>query len=203
MANRIHITLLRHGRTRADDEDIKEGRFDSPLTEIGRSQAQARAQEFLKRQLKFDYVIASPLKRAHETAQIIAKILAVPLETDPDWMEKDIGPLTGRNWEEFKQENPIPDFRNPYEPFFDTGESNWEIYSRASKALEQTIRRGAGCYLVVAHGLILNAALRTIVGTQPSVNGQGIWFIFGDTGYIRTVYSPAEHRWEILEFKAS
>lgn len=203
MDDRIHITLLRHGRTHADDEGIKEGRYDSPLTDIGREQAKARAQEFLSRKFQFDCIIASTLQRAHETAQIIAKTLAVPIETDPDWMEKDIGPATGKSWEEFKKKYPIPDFRNPYEPFFDTGESSWEIYCRAAKALEQVIRRGAGHYLVVAHGLILNAALRTIVGAQPSPHGQGIWFALGDTGYVRMVYTPAEHKWVLLEFNAN
>lgn len=37
MSNEIHLTLLRHGRSRADDEEVHEGRYDSPLTEAGRT----------------------------------------------------------------------------------------------------------------------------------------------------------------------
>ena len=48
----------------------------------------------------------------------------------------------------------------------------------------------AGQYLVVAHGGILNAALRGIVGAQPNVDGRGIWFALGDTGYARAAYIP-------------
>jgi 2,3-bisphosphoglycerate-dependent phosphoglycerate mutase len=47
MEKEIHITFMRHGRSRAEDEEVHEGRYDSPLTDIGRAQAQIRAQEFL------------------------------------------------------------------------------------------------------------------------------------------------------------
>ena len=33
--NVIDITLMRHGRSRADDEMVHEGRYDSPLTDVG------------------------------------------------------------------------------------------------------------------------------------------------------------------------
>lgn len=39
----MNLTLLRHGRSRADDEDVHEGRYNSPLTDVGRAQAQALA----------------------------------------------------------------------------------------------------------------------------------------------------------------
>jgi 2,3-bisphosphoglycerate-dependent phosphoglycerate mutase len=87
-----------------------------------------------------------------------------------------------------------------YEPFYGVGESDWEIHCRAIRATERIIRRGAGCYLIVSHGGILNAALRGIVGAHPPINGQhGIWFALGDTGYVKTVYTPAKHQWLIEE----
>lgn len=198
----IYLTLLRHGRSRADDEEVHEGRYDSPLTDLGRSQAQARAQEFLSRKFRFDKIVSSTLQRAHETAAIIAQSLNAPLETDSDWMEMDNGPLAGLPRAVALEQYPRPVFRNPYEPFFGTGESDWEIHCRAARAVEKMIRRGPGNYLVVAHGGILNAAMRTIVGAPPSVNQQGIAFGFGDTGYARLLYRPAEHHWRLLEFNA-
>jgi 2,3-bisphosphoglycerate-dependent phosphoglycerate mutase len=77
MRDEIQITLLRHGRSRADDEEVHEGMYDSPLTEVGRSQALARAQEYLSRKFSFDKIISSPLQRAQETAIIIARSLAL------------------------------------------------------------------------------------------------------------------------------
>ena len=200
MKEEIHVTFLRHGRSRADDEEVHEGRYDSPLTDIGRSQVQARAQEFLSRNFQFDKIVSSTLQRAHETAKIIGQLLNISIETDSDWMEMDNGPLAGLPRDIAEKQYPRPTFRNPYEPFCGTGESDWEIYCRGARAVEKIIRRGAGNYLVVAHGGILNSAMRTIVGAQPFVNQQGIAFGFGDTGYARLVYRPSEHLWYLLEF---
>lgn len=200
MKEELFITFLRHGRSRADDENVHEGRYDSPLTEVGRSQVQARAQEFVSRSFHFDVIISSPLLRAHETASMIGAALQLPTETDSDWMEMDNGPLAGMPWEEAEQRYPRPAFRNPYEPFCGSGESDWELYTRAAKAVEKVIRRGPGSYLVVAHGGILNSALRTIIGTQPAINQQGIAFGFSDTGYARLRYHPLKHIWLLFEF---
>lgn len=202
MEKEIYITFLRHGRSRADDEKVHEGRYDSPLTDKGRAQAQTRAREFLSRDIHFDIIVSSTLQRAHETAKIIGRLLNVSVETDPDWMEMDNGPLAGLPLDVAAERYPKPIFRNPYEPFCGMGESEWEIYCRAARAVEKLVRRGAGNYLVVAHGGILNSAMRTIVGAQPFVNQQGTIFGFGDTGFARLVYYPTEHIWYLLEFTA-
>jgi 2,3-bisphosphoglycerate-dependent phosphoglycerate mutase len=200
MNTEIHITFMRHGRSRADDEEVHEGRYDSPLTEVGRAQAQARGQAWLEKGVTFDRIIASTLQRALETAQILGAILDVPVESDPDWMEMDNGPLAGIRWDMARAQFPQPAFRNPYETFWGTGEGSWDVYMRAARAVQNMIRRGPGRYLVVAHGGILNDALRTIIGAGPTVNSQGVWFAFDDTGYIQTIYNPAQHQWLIEEF---
>ncbi|MDO9084679.1 MAG: histidine phosphatase family protein [Anaerolineaceae bacterium] len=200
MENKITVTLLRHGRSRADDEGVHEGRYDSPLTEVGRAQVHSRAQDFLQRGFQFDLIIASTLLRANETARIIATELGVTVENDPDWMEWDNGPLAGLPFDVAEQRYPKPVFRNPYTPMAGSGESEWDAYCRAGRAVQKVVQRGPGSYLVVAHGGILNTALKTMMGSQPAVNHQGFAISFGDTGYARLVYYPDEHRWVLLEF---
>jgi 2,3-bisphosphoglycerate-dependent phosphoglycerate mutase len=202
MTQEIHITFMRHGRSLADDENKFEGRYDSPLTEIGREQASERALKWQADAVRFDRIISSPLVRASETAEIVGEILGTPVETDPDWMEMDNRPLAGLTYEEGKVQYPPPAFRNPYEPFHGVGESDWEIYCRAARAVEKVVRRGPGSTLVVAHGGILNMALRTIAGAAPPVNRTGIWFGLSDTGYARTLYYPDKHQWVIVELRA-
>jgi 2,3-bisphosphoglycerate-dependent phosphoglycerate mutase len=163
MSRDITIFFLRHGRSSGDDE----GRYDAALTETGRAQAQTRAINWKEQGTKFDLIISSTLQRAQETAQIIGEILHIPLETDPDWMEVDNRPLAGLPFDVAAHRYPRPSFRNPYEPFYGVGESDWEIHCRAIRATEKIIRRGVGCYLIVSHGGILNAALRGIVGASP------------------------------------
>ena len=197
--SRIHVTLLRHGRSRADDERVHEGHYDSPLTEVGRGQAHARAQAFATRGLRFDRIVASTLQRAHETAAIVGAALGAPVETDPDWQEMNSGLLAGLPYDDAAKRYPQPAFRNPYEPYVVSGESDWEVYCRAARAVEKVVRRGAGSTLVVAHGGILNAALRSIAGAGPWVNRQGLAFGFGDTGYARLAYVPTRDSWVMLE----
>ena len=202
MNETIEIMFMRHGRSRADDEKVHEGRYDAPLTDVGRAQAERRAAELRATGISFDAIIASPLKRARETAQIVSSALHIGVELDEDWMEKDNGPLAGLPYRVASARYPIPAFQNPFQPHVvsaDEGESTWSLHSRAARALERVIRRGAGSYLVVAHGGILNAAMGCIVGAQPTVSGQGVTFSFGDTGYIRTAYNPNRHHWEVRD----
>lgn len=196
----LDITFLRHGRSRADDENVLEGRYDSPLTEVGLAQARERAEGWQQAGVKFDLVVHSTLQRAQATAEIIAGCLGAPLEPDPDWMEMDNGPLAGLTHEEADRRYPLPAFRSPYEPIAGSGESEIGLHGRAARAVERLVRRGPGQYLVVAHGGILNAALRVIIGAPSPVNFHGVWFHFKDLGYARFTYKPASHIWRMLEF---
>jgi 2,3-bisphosphoglycerate-dependent phosphoglycerate mutase len=129
----------------------------------------------------------------------MAACLNSPLEVDPHWQEMDNGSLAGLPREIANQLYPIPAFRNPFEPIAGTGESEIALHTRAAKAVEQVVRRGPGRYLVVAHGGILNAALRIIIGAPFPVNFTGIWFRFSDLGYARFEYKPDRHLWRMLE----
>jgi 2,3-bisphosphoglycerate-dependent phosphoglycerate mutase len=195
----LFITFMRHGRSRADDENVHEGRYDSPLTVVGEQQVQTRARGWLECGVTFDHIVCSPLLRARRTAEIIAAALQLPLKNDPDWMEMDNGLLAGLSHEVALQRFPVPDFRNPYEAMAEAGESEWQLYNRATQALECVIRQGIASTLVVSHGAVLNAAFRGIVGAQPPVNNAGVFFALGDTGYLRCRYRPAKHQWLIME----
>jgi 2,3-bisphosphoglycerate-dependent phosphoglycerate mutase len=152
MAKQIEITLVRHGRSRADDEGVHEGRYDSPLTEVGCDEAEKAGQELFNRGLRCSVVIASPLQRAQSTASILSKCLGAPMETDADWIEMDNGPLAGLTLEEAEARYPKPAFRSPYDKLAGSGESAWALYARAARAIEKLVQRGPGRYVVVAHG---------------------------------------------------
>ena len=208
MDNVIDITLLRHGRSRADDERVHEGRYDSPLTAVGRAQVRSRAEEWKRIGVTFDLIFASTLVRAAESAQIVGETLDIPVEYDPDWMELDNGPLAGLPFDEGREKYPEPDFSNPFQPFIAAtgeGESSWDLMARTTRALQRVIRRGQPSSLVVAHGGALNAAMYCILGIPPPPRGpqsSGVTFTFGDASYIRTSYNPTRHVWAIREMKA-
>jgi 2,3-bisphosphoglycerate-dependent phosphoglycerate mutase len=126
----------------------------------------------------------------------------VPLELDPDWMEQDNGKIAGLPYEEAEQRFPRPLFRSPYEkPYDGSGESEWETYTRAARAVQNLVNRGAGSYLVVAHGKILNCALWAIFGLSPSNGTPSLRFSFADLGYAVLEYRPDRHTWHLDRFE--
>ena len=196
----MHLWLLRHGRSLADDEEKFEGRYDSPPTEIGRQQASNLANRWYEEGISFNRVICSTLKRACETAEIIGGRLGVEVEPDANWMEIDNGPMAGLPRDEAKERYPLPSFISPFYRIADVSESFWELHCRAAKALQSIINSGIEKQLVVSHGGILNAACRVICGTVPPVNSSGLFFAFQDNGFLQVAYEPERYRWSIKKF---
>jgi broad specificity phosphatase PhoE len=89
------LLLVRHGEDADNSHSIINGRRDAPLTDLGRSQAAAIADDLQSETIGCVY--ASPLQRAHQTASIIADRLGIKdLHIHPDLVERDYGILTGR-----------------------------------------------------------------------------------------------------------
>jgi probable phosphoglycerate mutase len=89
------IYLVRHGQDEDNANGILNGRRDMPLTDLGRSQASTVAKKLKDAGITIIY--ASPLLRAYETAQIIAKEIGVDeVLADNDLMERKFGVLTGK-----------------------------------------------------------------------------------------------------------
>ncbi len=190
------LTLLRHGESVGNAESRWQGQSDYPLTERGRAQAQALAERWKGEKVKFDLVVTSPLQRARETAEIVASALDIKIETDPIWMERDIGEMEGMTADEVRQQ-PQPPYVTPYDSIGGDGEGDWELFLRAGKALHDLLRRPPGAYLIVSHGGLLNQLMHAIVGIGHQVSPSGVRFQFENTSFARVTYFPQKHRWVI------
>ena len=199
------ITLLRHGESEGNAIDIVQGQSDYPLTPKGLQQAQSLAARWQKIQASFDgtlfeTIIASPLTRARQTAEIVAGILNMPVELDPIWIERGFGNLDGWPLDEILQLTPPVDFHHPYEPPGEGGESSVDLFLRASQALRSIMIRPAGRYLVVSHGAILNMVVYAILGITPHGHYNSPRFRFGNTAYANFTYDADTRRWHLLSF---
>jgi len=194
------LTLLRHGESWGNANGYHQGQHDFPLTERGRQQAQALADRWAAEGRTFDQVIASPLLRARQTAEILAAALHRPVEFDADWMERHNGLLQGLSHTEAAEKLPRPAFIPLFQPIAQTGESQWELYLRAGRAVNSVLRRPAGRYLIVSHGGTLNMALYVILGIAPQANFQGPHFRLHNTAFAVLVYHPAENTWFLESF---
>jgi len=92
---RSTVYIVRHGQDEDNAADILNGRRDRPLTQLGRKQAAMVADIVTSYDISTIY--SSPLKRAYETAQIIAlKSIIEPVIIVPDLIERDFGNMTGK-----------------------------------------------------------------------------------------------------------
>jgi len=93
------IYFVRHGESEANQKGVFAGqKEDSVLTEKGIEQARSTAQEIKIENLQFDRIIFSPLKRAKETAEIIANEIGFDkkkISLEKRVIEYDMGSLTG------------------------------------------------------------------------------------------------------------
>lgn len=85
----MNIYLTRHGQTNLNKLKLMQGLTDEPLNDVGILQAKAK-HECLK-DIKFDVVYASPLKRAIQTASIISGLDEKDIIIDPRIIEVDFG----------------------------------------------------------------------------------------------------------------
>jgi broad specificity phosphatase PhoE len=102
------IYLVRHGQTEFNAARRMQGHLDSPLTALGRAQAQAAA-ALLAREIGDPAgwrLVSSPLGRTQVTARIVGEALGLPIEIDHRVIEVSCGDWEGCNRDELAQEHP-------------------------------------------------------------------------------------------------
>jgi probable phosphoglycerate mutase len=157
--------LLRHGRTEHTPERRYSGRNELPLSVTGRAEAEAAA--FRAGQLGIEVVVASPLRRTRETAELVAGSLGLPVEYDDDLVELDFGDLEGLTFEEALGKHPLATrrFMSDVTVAAPGGESVAQVSARVARWRQRNLQRQAGkTVLVVSHvtpiKLLLAAALQ-------------------------------------------
>lgn len=169
------LILARHGQSEANREGLLLGRLDSPLTEVGRRQADAIAQAVCTRASSTARlparIVTSPLSRARQTAEAIAARLggAVAVEVDDRVVELDYGELDGASprslpaswWASWRAD---PGLAPP------GGESLSEVHDRVVGALEEWSEVAASFdVVVVSHVSPIKSAVSWAVGAGPEL----------------------------------
>ena len=151
--------LARHGETDWNRENRFQGHADPPLNENGRVQARRLASQLAAEPLTAVY--SSPLRRARETAEILAETLDLELRVSQALMEVDVGSWSGLTRDEVGQR--FPDgFRRwlAYGHGWDDGETYDELGRRVIDGLRAIADAHAGARVVaVTHGGPIRSAL--------------------------------------------
>ena len=83
----MDLIIVRHGRPIRHEVEGEDESADPPLSELGHQQAK-RTAEYLKDE-GIDHIVASTMKRAHETAIPLADMLGMEIELIDDLKESD------------------------------------------------------------------------------------------------------------------
>jgi broad specificity phosphatase PhoE len=172
------IYLIRHGQTEWNKEKIFRGRKDIPLNGRGREEAQALADHLAE----FDFAAcyASPLGRAFETAEIVARPHRLPVQVDEGIIDINYGV-----WEGISDDEVQKRFRSLYEKWhsephrvrFPGGESLIMVRRRTLSALEGIRSKHPDEHvLVVSHRAVNKVVLCAMLG----LGNDAFWRIVQD-----------------------
>ncbi|OIT39567.1 phosphoglycerate mutase-like protein 4 [Nicotiana attenuata] len=164
-SNLTEIIVIRHGETEWNADGRIQGHLDVELNDSGRQQAMAVAAR-LSREPRISAIYSSDLKRAHETAETIARSCGgLEVIKDPDLRERHLGDLQGISLREAAQSQPMA-----YKAFLSDrsdqvipggGESLDQLYQRCTSCLQRIAKKHRGKrVVVVSHGGAIRALHR-------------------------------------------
>jgi len=144
--------LVRHGETEWNRLRKIQGISDIPLNDTGRSQAAALGDILSKH--RFDLIVSSPLSRALETAQIVARKLGMPAPlVIQDLVERNYGEAEGSSGLELDTLYP-PGTEIPGR------EDRADVIKRVVRTLHDlAIRHPEADILAVAHGAVIRCVV--------------------------------------------
>ena len=155
----VAFWFIRHGETDWNAQNLSQGDIDIPLNAVGRAQAQQAAA--LMQGHKIATIVSSTLSRALDTAQAVADVTGVAVETDDGLRETKFGEQEGK---------PMGDWYDDWIAGTYTpagGETFAALRARAIAALNRATSR-PGPVLVVAHGGFFRA-VRSAMGLVPNL----------------------------------
>lgn len=160
----VVVHLVRHGQSTWNAERRVQGQQDPPLTALGREQAALTASAL---PAGVDAVLGSDLRRAEETAQIVAQRYGLPVALDRRLREQGLGIIEGRTLAEALEVTEGHDWTD-LDATVEGGESLREVYDRLVP-LGRELAAGAHgrSVVVVSHGDTIRVAQCALAGLPP------------------------------------
>jgi broad specificity phosphatase PhoE len=159
----IELLLIRHGQTDHNTEKRFQGHAPTRLNVAGRRQA-LRLAERLRRD-RIDVVYSSDLARAHETAEILAGKLSIPLQSEPRLREIDVGDAVGLTVAELQERYPGMSGNDWFQIPFPRGESYKAMAKRTGLAARSIAAAHLGqSVALVSHGGAIRALIAELTG---------------------------------------
>lgn len=172
----MYLYFMRHGQTAWNHEHKMQGQTDIPLNEVGLEQARQASERL--RAVNFRACYASPLIRAHRTAEIVLAGRQIPLVVEPLLKEIAFGQFEGQSLDDFKEDASQPLHQFFYEPWdYQPGagaESIYDLFGRGLRFLNLMMRQDYAAddkILIATHG----AFVRSIVNLAANLSVGEFW----------------------------
>jgi len=175
------IILVRHGETEWNVGEVYRGRIDIGLDEVGIRQAELLG-KYLS-DLKLDAIYSSPLKRALDTANIIAQYQDVGVQVTDGLIDFNYGGWQGLPDREVSKLYPALRnewHTNPHLVKMPDGESLDDVRERAISVVNDVISKYKGGVALVSHRVVNKVLICSLLGLDNS----HLWNIKQDVGAI-------------------
>jgi alpha-ribazole phosphatase len=138
----MKLLLIRHGRTKENEEGILIGQNDGTLSDEGVRQARHLQKKLVN--VKFDKVYSSDLKRCTETTRLIIPNTKKPINLDARLREINFGSYQGKPYSVIKE-----DHVSNMKLAFPDGESSIELVRRVIDSINEIFSENADLTVVV------------------------------------------------------
>lgn len=176
MGERITFYLVRHGEAENNVRHILNSapvKKEYALTDQGRDQVTKTAVYLAT--VGADALFSSPILRAKETAEIIAKTTGLPIVFDDRLWEVGMGRFNGGNQRELLKKYPEPQMRLTPDPA-DGMESMLSVRSRGAELLDELKEKFVGKKVIlVSHGDPLEQLHGILTRESPGMAAEG-WY---------------------------
>jgi broad specificity phosphatase PhoE len=189
------LILARHGETEWNIEKIYRGRTDVSLDEVGIKQA-----ELLGRYLsnwELEAIYSSPLKRALDTANIIARYQKVGVHVAEGLIDFNYGEWQSLSEQEVKRLYPTIHnewLNNPHKVKMPGGESLEHVRRRAIEVVDDILSKYQGNVVLVSHRVVNKVLICSLLGLDNS----HFWNIKQDVCGI-TIFNYADGRFVLIK----
>ncbi|MCL4389427.1 histidine phosphatase family protein [Candidatus Marsarchaeota archaeon] len=153
------IIFVRHGQSKANvlDRLNSNPKYKYGLTELGKKQAESAAKEI--RKINVSRIVASPLERAKQTAEILNAGLGLNIEVDDRIIEIKMGGMEGKSCKEGRW-------------YFELGErklkklkvESWAHLEHRVNDFMDSLSDYKGAVVAVSHEDTIRAAISSILG---------------------------------------
>jgi len=189
------LILARHGETVWNVEKIYRGRTDVNLDEVGIKQAELLGNHLSNWELETIY--SSPLRRAIDTANIIARYQKIGVHIAEGLIDFDYG-----EWQSLSEQtvkNLYPTLHdewhnNPHKVRMPGGESLEDVKKRAIKVVSVVLSEYQGRIVLVSHRVVNKVLICSLLGLGNSY----FWNIKQDVSGI-TVFNYVDGRFVLTK----